>query len=147
MGADVPKQYLLLRGRRVLDHSLAALLGHPAIRGAVVAVAADDARWCGLRTRAGSTGPLGGGGAERCHSVLNALSELAGEAAADDWALVHDAARPCLSREDLDRLVDVCATIPSAGLLGVPVRDTMKRCAKDGSVVGTVDRVGLWQCL
>jgi len=144
MGADVPKQYLLLRGRRVLDHSLAALLGHPAIRGAVVAVAADDARWRDCDHARDPRVRWVAGGAERCHSVLNALSELAGEAAADDWALVHDAARPCLSREDLDRLVDRLRDHPVGGLLGVPVRDTMKRCADDGSVVGTVDRVGLW---
>lgn len=144
MGAEVPKQYLLLRGRRVLDHALAALLDHPAIRGAVVAVAADDTRWRSCDHARDPRVRWVTGGAERCHSVLNALGELAGEAAAQDWVMVHDAARPCLTREDLDRLVERLREHPVGGLLGVPVRDTMKRCADDGSVVATVDRAGLW---
>lgn len=144
MGAEVPKQYLRLRGRRVLDHSLAALLGHPAIRCVVVAVAADDGRWRDCDHARDPRVRWVTGGAERCHSVLNALGELAGEAATEDWVLVHDAARPCLGRADLCRLVDRLRDHPVGGLLGVPVRDTMKRCAADGTVVGTVDRAGLW---
>jgi len=69
---------------------------------------------------------------------------LACEVAADDWVLVHDAARPCLGRADLHRLVEDLCDHPVGGLLGVPVRDTMKRCAADGSIVATVDRAGLW---
>jgi 2-C-methyl-D-erythritol 4-phosphate cytidylyltransferase len=84
------------------------------------------------------------GGTERCHSVLKALDALAGEAAAEDWVLVHDAARPCLSRADLYRLVDCLRDHPVGGLLAVPVRDTMKRCSPDGSVMATVERAGLW---
>lgn len=144
MGTEVPKQYLRLRGRSVLDHALAALLDHPAIRCAVVAVAADDLRWRDCDHAREPRVRWVTGGAERCHSVLNALGELAGEAAADDWVLVHDAARPCLSREDLHRLVDSLRDHAVGGLLAVPVRDTMKRCAADGSVVATVDRAGLW---
>jgi 2-C-methyl-D-erythritol 4-phosphate cytidylyltransferase len=144
MGAEVPKQYLRLRGRQVLDHALAALLGHPAIRRAVVAVAADDTLWRGCEHAGDPRVRWVTGGAERCHSVLNALHELAGEAAAQDWVLVHDAARPCLSREDLDRLVEGLCEHPVGGLLGVPVRDTLKRCADDGAVIATVDRTGLW---
>lgn len=144
MGGTVPKQYLVLRGRMVLDHALAAVLGHPQIRGVFVAVAADDLRWrdcehaCDPRVRWVS------GGAQRCHSVLGALDALAGVASVDDWVLVHDAARPCLSRADLDRLVDALRDHPVGGLLGVPVRDTMKRSGADGSIVATVERAGLW---
>jgi 2-C-methyl-D-erythritol 4-phosphate cytidylyltransferase len=144
MGAEVPKQYLVLRGRYVLDHALAALLGHPEIRGAVVAVAADDLRWRDCDHAREPRVRWVTGGAERCHSVLSALDELAGEVAADDWVLVHDAARPCLDRADLRRLVEDLRDHPVGGLLGVPVRDTMKRCAADGSIVATVDRAGLW---
>jgi 2-C-methyl-D-erythritol 4-phosphate cytidylyltransferase len=144
MGGTVPKQYLPLRGRTVLDHALAALLGHPDVRGAVVAVAADDLRWRDCDHARDPRVRWVTGGAERCHSVLRALDALAGAASADDWVLVHDAARPCLSRADLERLVDDLRDHPVGGLLGVPVRDTMKRCAPDGSIVATVDRAGLW---
>ena len=144
MGAAVPKQYLPLRGRVVLDHALAALLGHPEVRGAFVAVAADDRRWRACEHARDPRVRWVTGGAERCHSVLRALEALAGEAAADDWVLVHDAARPCLSAADLGRLVDGLRDDPVGGLLGVPVRDTMKRCTADGSIVETVDRAGLW---
>jgi 2-C-methyl-D-erythritol 4-phosphate cytidylyltransferase len=144
MGGEVPKQYLLLRGRSVLDHAIAALLGHAAVRAVVVAVAPDDARW---RTSMHAGDPRvrwAEGGAERCHSVLNALDALTGEAADEDWVLVHDAARPCLRAEDLARLVAALSDHPVGGLLGVPARDTMKRCAADGTVTDTVERAGLW---
>ena len=144
MGAAVPKQYLPLRGRAVLDHALAALLGHPEVRGAFVAVAADDRRWRDCEHARHPRVRWVTGGAERCHSVLRALDALAGEASADDWVLVHDAARPCLSAADLGRLVDGLRDHPVGGLLGVPVRDTMKRCTGDGAIVETVDRTGLW---
>jgi len=144
MGTELPKQYLRLRGRTVLDHALAALLADPAIRRVVVAVAPGDTRWQdGEHARAPRVRWVAGG-AERCHSVLNALDDLAAEAAAGDWVLVHDAARPCLGRADLHRLVRSLRGHPVGGLLGVPVRDTMKRCTADGSVAATVDRAGLW---
>lgn len=144
MGGEVPKQYLVLRGRSVLDHSVAALLGHGAVRAVVVAVAADDVRWrASAHTRDARVRWIEGG-AERCHSVLNALRALAGEAGPEDWVLVHDAARPCLCPEDLAMLVATLADHPVGGVLGVPARDTMKRCAADGTVIATVERVGLW---
>jgi 2-C-methyl-D-erythritol 4-phosphate cytidylyltransferase len=87
------------------------------------------------------------GGAERCHSVLNALELLAGHAAADDWVLVHDAARPCLRPADLACLLDTLAEDPVGGLLAVPVRDTMKRADIGDRVETTVDRNGLWHAL
>ena len=147
MGADMPKQYLPLIGRPVLAHTLERLAGHPRVAGTVVVLAPDDRRWDGL-----DLGPLArprrvDGGAERCQSVLNGLEALAGEAADDDWALVHDAARPCVRREDIDRLLDDLADHPVGGLLGLPVRDTMKRADATGTVRETVSREGLWHAL
>jgi len=144
MGGEVPKQYLSLHGRTVLDHSLAAILAHPGVRRVAVAVAPGDTRWQASEHASSPRVRWVAGGAERCHSVLNALGELAAEAAADDWVLVHDAARPCLRRRDLDGLVEALREHPVGGVLGVPVRDTMKRCARDGVIPGTVDRTGLW---
>jgi 2-C-methyl-D-erythritol 4-phosphate cytidylyltransferase len=144
MGSEVPKQYLSLRGRMVLDHALAALLAHPRIGGAVVAVGAGDVGWRGSSFAADARVAWVDGGAERCESVLSALDALAGRAVPADWVLVHDAARPCLHRADLDRLLAVVPAHPVGGLLAVPARDTMKRADALGDVVATVDRNGLW---
>jgi 2-C-methyl-D-erythritol 4-phosphate cytidylyltransferase len=147
MGAQLPKQYLSIAGRRIIDHTLVRLLNHPRIAGIYLALSAEDELWqsCGLvndqrifRVE---------GGEQRCHSVLNALRALKRQAADDDWVLVHDAARPCLSRNDLDRLIDTLIDHPVGGLLGVPVRDTLKSVNAEGEVEGTVSRDGLWHAL
>ncbi|MEJ2345142.1 MAG: 2-C-methyl-D-erythritol 4-phosphate cytidylyltransferase [Gammaproteobacteria bacterium] len=147
MGAAVPKQYLPLGGRTVIEQTLTRICGHPGASGVVVAVAADDSRWESLR--AGCRVPIldAEGGSARCHSVLNALDRLAQQAADDQWVLVHDAARPCVRHADVDRLVEQLWDHPVGGLLAVPVRDTMKRADDDGTVCETVERHGLWHAL
>ena len=144
MGSDLPKQYLLLGRRTVLDHSIAALLAHAAVRAVVVAVAPGDERWRGSQHAGDPRVRWVEGGAERCHSVLNALDTLSVDAGAGDWVLVHDAARPCLRAADVGRLIAGLAGHPVGGVLGSPARDTMKRCGADGTVTGTVERQGLW---
>jgi 2-C-methyl-D-erythritol 4-phosphate cytidylyltransferase len=147
MGAERPKQYLPLAGRPLIVHALERLLGHPRVRGVAVAVAPDDPWWPGLELPAlGKPILRAEGGGERCHSVLAALETLADRAKAEDWVLVHDAVRPCLRAEAIERLL---AAVDEPGvrgaLLAVPVRDTLKRAGPDGRVVATVDREGLWQ--
>lgn len=148
MGGDVPKQYLPLAGRPILQHTVARLAGHPRVRGVVVALAADDARWPGLGFTAPAVRTVVGG-AERVHSVLAALDALAGfpEADGGDWVMVHDAARPCVRPADIEALADRAGAHPVGGLLALPVRDTMKRAGADGAVAETVDRTGLWHAL
>lgn len=146
MGAAVPKQYLPLAGRCVLAHALDRLLAEPRIGRIVVALGPEDDWWPTLALsdpRIVRTD----GGAERADSVLNGLRALDGIAADEDWALVHDAARPCLAPADLDRLFAELADDPVGGLLAVPVYDTMKRADADGRVMQTVDRTGLWHAL
>lgn len=147
MGAELPKQYLPLAGRPILEHTLERLAGHPAIAAVVVALAPGDLRFQALSLPGPERLVRAVGGAERCHSVLNALEALAGRADPLDWVLVHDAARPCLRRADLDRLMDELASHPTGGLLALPVRDTMKRADAAGEVTETVDRRGLWHAL
>jgi len=144
MGAAIPKQYLPLAGRRVIDHALLILLQHPRIDGAVVALSADDHWWDEMQPDVDKPLLRAVGGGERSQSVLNALAELAKLAAADDWVLVHDAVRPCLNSADLDRLIDTLQADPVGGLLAVPVRDTMKRADAVGRVCATVERADLW---
>lgn len=146
MRADRPKQYLSLRGRSILEHTLDCFLDHPALQGLVVSLAADDPWWPTLACASDSRIHRADGGAERADSVLSGLGVLQDLGAGDDdWVLVHDAARPNLCREDLDRLLTELADDPVGGLLAVPVRDTLKRVGADGRVLETVDRSVIWQ--
>lgn len=145
MRADRPKQYLALGERTILEHTLARFLDHPSLRGVVVSLAEDDPWWPALPVARDARVRRAPGGRERADSVLSALRVLAGGGAGDDdWVLVHDAARPNLAREDLDRLLRTLADDAVGGLLAVPARDTLKRVGPDGRVAGTVDRSCIW---
>ena len=144
VGAARPKQYLDLAGRPVIEHAVHTLLGHPRIRGLIVVLDPADGYWAQTALAEDPRIRRADGGAERCHSVLNALELLAAEADLDDWVLVHDAARPCLRWADLDRLIATLEDDPVGGLLGVPVRDTMKEADAAGRVVRTLPRAHLW---
>ena len=146
MAADRPKQYLQLGGRTILEHSLGCFLDHPCLKGLVVSLAIDDPYWPTLACANDPRIQRADGGSERSGSVLNALLQLnALGASDDDWVLVHDAARPNLSRDDLDKLLAELADDPVGGLLAVPARDTLKRVDKHGRVVDTIDRRLIWQ--
>ncbi len=144
-GAEKPKQYLDLLGRPLIFHTLAALTAHPAIERVWVVLAPDDPWW--PRHDWSELGPkletVRCGGVTRAESVGNGLK--AALAADDDWILVHDAARPCLSRPMLDALCDELADDPVGGLLAVPVADTLKRADANQRVAATEPRDGLWQ--
>jgi len=143
-GADIPKQYLPLAGRRVIDQSLAVLLAEPRLRGVVVALDPRDSFWPQSELADDPRVRRVAGGAERCHSVLNALEALAEMAGADDWVLVHDAARPCLRASDLARMIEILCDDPVGGILAVPVRDTMKQADDAGRIDATLARERLW---
>ena len=147
MGAALPKQYLELSGKTVLEHSVNRIASHPLIHGVMVVIAPGDQHFQRLKLPGRKTVLITPGGAERCHSVFNGLSTLAEHAAQDDWVLVHDAARPCVRGEDITRLIDTLRDHPVGGLLGVPVADTMKRSDREGNVIATVEREGLWRAL
>jgi 2-C-methyl-D-erythritol 4-phosphate cytidylyltransferase len=144
IGAEIPKQYLRLAGLPVIEHTLRVFIGHPLIRGVGVALDPADGLWGGIASAGHPAVLRVDGGAERCHSVLNVLDMLAARAAESDWVLVHDAARPCLRRQDLDRLIGALRDHPVGGLLGMPVRDTMKAADPENRVRHTVSRDGLW---
>jgi 2-C-methyl-D-erythritol 4-phosphate cytidylyltransferase len=148
MGAEIPKQYLMLAGQTVLEHSLDVLLACERIATVVLVLSADDERWPEIRGRYrdGRVETVNGG-AERCHSVLNGLEHLAGTAGVDDWVLVHDAARPCVRQQDIEMLMTRLEDHEVGGLLGVPVADTMKQVDSDSMILKTVERDGLWRAL
>ena len=79
--------------------------------------------------------------------VRNGLAALSGRAGVEDWVLVHDAARPCVSRQDVDRLLDRVQSHPVGGLLAAPAADTLKRAGGEKEVLETVDRASLWRAL
>jgi 2-C-methyl-D-erythritol 4-phosphate cytidylyltransferase len=87
------------------------------------------------------------GGADRSHSVRNGLAALSGRAAADDWVLVHDAARPCVSRQDVDRLLERVQSHAVGGILAAPAADTLKRAGESKEIIQTIDRTSLWRAL
>ncbi len=142
----VPKQYALLGGGSVVAHTLRALAAVPRLSAVLVVLAADDT---GFEAAAPDfTGDRAwvarAGGATRAASVANGLAELRRRGAgANDWVLVHDAAR-CLVRPAwVDRLIDACAGDSVGGLLALPIADTLKR-ESGGRVDSTLGRAGAW---
>jgi 2-C-methyl-D-erythritol 4-phosphate cytidylyltransferase len=151
MGGDCPKQYLPLAGHPVLWHTLAALISVAAIERVFVVLAADDVHWDRFDWDAfsGRLAVLRCGGATRAESVTNGLRAMREAVAPEDWVLVHDAARCCLTQAHVDKLIAEVGNDPVGGLLAVPVADTLKRgheTVADGvRVAATVARDGLWQ--
>lgn len=141
MGSTVPKQYLTLAGKTVLEHTLERLLAHDAITQVVVAVSPEDAWFDALPLAADPRVLRATGGQERADSVLNALDLVTSER-----VLVHDAARPCLAMQDLDALL-AASVHPQGAILACRVRDTMKRGDGKGAIRESVSRDELWHAL
>ncbi len=146
MGVTLPKQYLEIAGQPLLYHAVAAMARHPRIEQAFVVLAPGDTRFPagGWRELRAKVTPLYCGGATRAASVFNGLLAARDAIAGSDWVLVHDAARPCLGREELDRLFGEIESEETGGLLAVPVADTLKRANRDARVAGTEPRDNLW---
>ena len=146
-GSETPKQYLEVGGRPLLAYTLDALLAHPAVAGVVLAVSADDRWWPGWTEHAGKPVRTCTGGDSRAASVLAALEALPESVRPDEFVLVHDAARPNLAAEDLDRLLERGRADPVGAILAAPVRDTLKRAGDDGGIDRTEPRQRLWRAL
>jgi 2-C-methyl-D-erythritol 4-phosphate cytidylyltransferase len=149
LAGTLPKQYAKLAGRPMLWHAVAAVC-RPPVEMVFVVVAPGDTAFgrCDWSAFAGRLEPLYCGGASRRDSVFNGLVAAMAAVQADDWVLVHDAARPCLPSADLERLVGECREDQIGGILAMPVAETVKRAAKDEAgaqrVAGTEDRAQLW---
>jgi 2-C-methyl-D-erythritol 4-phosphate cytidylyltransferase len=146
-GAERPKQYLELSGRTLLEHAVRALLADGRVELVFVVLSVGDKifgriDWGGLTQR---VAPLFCGGDTRRASVKNGLIAASDLIELDDWVLVHDAARPCLSRADLTTLIDALSVDSVGGILAAPVADTLKRATGDGRIAQTTSREGLWQ--
>jgi 2-C-methyl-D-erythritol 4-phosphate cytidylyltransferase / 2-C-methyl-D-erythritol 2,4-cyclodiphosphate synthase len=145
----LPKQYLQVLGKTLLQHTLESIGNIPVLERIVLAVAASDqyvhSVLAALPLNIRMKVELVTGGAERAQSVRNAVEALAERAGPQDWVLVHDAVRPCVRANDVLRLLDEVRSEPAGGLLAQPVRDTLKRGDGSGHVINTVDRSALWQ--
>ena len=146
-GGPVPKQYLVAGDRVLLAHTLEALLSHPVVAGVMVVIAEHDADWPGWQSLADKPILTCIGGATRADSVLAGLQALPDSVRADDFVLVHDAARPNLAAADLGRLLEVGRNDPVGAILAAPVRDTLKRAGDDGGIDATEPRERLWRAL
>lgn len=148
MRAQMPKQYLPLLGRPVILHTLERLCSYPRLRGVLLGIASDDTHWPSLALpdldKFIGTYP---GGSMRAQTVLSGLNVLATHAHDDDWVMVHDAVRPCVRHDDLDKLVTAARSNSDGALLAIPLTDTLKRADSSGRVQQTVPRVNLWRAL
>ncbi|MGN2252061.1 2-C-methyl-D-erythritol 4-phosphate cytidylyltransferase [Frateuria sp. GZRe12] len=144
VGGDCPKQYLPLAGRALILHTLERLAAHPRIAGLLVALAADDVHWPGIDSLGGKPVLTVTGGGERADSVLAGLRALPAGVGQDDFVLVHDAARPCVRAADIERLVEQ-ASAGLGGLLGAPLRDTLKRADESQCSILTEPREQRWR--
>jgi 2-C-methyl-D-erythritol 4-phosphate cytidylyltransferase len=144
--AAVPKQYLEIAGHPLLYYALRPLIRHPRIEQVLVVLAQGDTHFrdCDWREFGTKVEPLYCGGVTRAASVFNGLIAARDMIGPSDWMLVHDAARPCLSDEALERLFAEAGEDETGGLLAVPVSDTLKRATRDLRVAGTEPREHLW---
>jgi len=143
VGADIPKQYLPILGKTIIEHSLTPFLAHPDIHRVIVSIAPNDQWFRALTIAQHPKLTLVEGGKERVDSVLSALQVLPSE----EYILVHDAARPCIQTTDINKLIQHAKAQPSGAILASRVRDTMKRSNPHQRISETVERKDLWHAL
>lgn len=142
MQSACPKQYLTINGKTVLEHTVERLLSHSRIGKVIIAIGDNDDYFAQTSLPENTDVVTVTGGKERVDSVLAGLN-IVGE----DWVLVHDAARPCVTHDDLNNLISYCEQHQHGALLAAPVRDTMKLATTSGLVDKTLDRSQMWHAL
>lgn len=144
MGVEMPKQYVTFEGKTILEYTIDTWLNYPLIEKVCVALHRQDNYWKNLSVASNKKIITCYGGDVRVHSVLECLSALELHAADNDWVLVHDAVRPCVTQYFIDNLISKVGDHPVGGILGIPCRDTIKR-VRDAEVIETVSRENLWR--
>ncbi len=145
MNSTIPKQYIILeKGLTILDQCLNTILSNDLISGFIVALDKKDSHF---KSSDFAKDPklisITTGGKERFHSVLNALNALDQTAKPNDWVLVHDAVRPCIRKEDINKLIEEVADDKVGGILANRIVDTVKQ-KNNGELVSTIDRQKLY---
>lgn len=146
MQADRPKQYLELSGKTVLEHTLTRLLQSGVFSAVAVAISTGDPYWPALAISKHTEIITAAGGKERADSVLSALKVIRAQASDDDWVLVHDAARPCITAADIALLIETLKDDEVGGILALSSHDTLKN-VEGRNIVGTLDRTHIWRAL
>jgi 2-C-methyl-D-erythritol 4-phosphate cytidylyltransferase len=147
MHSSTPKQYLSFQGKTVLEHCLDRLLSLPEIAGCVLVLDDSDEHWDGLGYMPAKPLFTTGGGAERHDSVYSGLTTLQYRCGNEVMALVHDAARPLVSHDELDRVIEAARQSTAGAILATPVTDTLKKQNERMRIDSTLPREGLWRAL
>lgn len=146
MQADRPKQYLPLAGKTVIEHTLIRLLQSDCFKAVAVAISEEDPYWPELAIAQHPQVITAAGGKERADSVLSALKSLSTQAEEQDWVLVHDAARPCLTTEDIQKLIKTLENDAVGGILALASHDTLKQVSAT-TITASIDRQTIWRAL
>lgn len=144
MGAECAKQYLVIAGKTILEHTLGKLIAHPQIARVIVVIHPQDKQFSTLAIANSPWLTTVLGGEERSDSVLAGLHHVNTD---EYWVLVHDAARPCIHQKDLSKLFQLAEKGKTGGILATPVRDTMKRSNEMQQVLKTESRDNLWHAM
>jgi 2-C-methyl-D-erythritol 4-phosphate cytidylyltransferase len=144
MQTEIPKQYLTLNGKTILEHTLGKLLSEEKLQRIVVPVSRTDSSWQMLSILKNEKISIVEGGKTRCQSVINGLRSLSNDCSDADWVLVHDVARPCIESVDVRLLMRELCNDSVGGILAVPASDTIKHVDKNLAINKTVDRSTLW---
>jgi 2-C-methyl-D-erythritol 4-phosphate cytidylyltransferase len=144
-GAETPKQYTNIAGKSVMEWTLLAWQGVSIDGLKIVVKSKDDNHCAAILGHIDSDYLTIAGGQERSDSVLNALAYLRKHGQADDWVMVHDIARPCVRKEDIEALLYACKLKKVGGILAKPMTDTVKQ--QNHEKVTTIERSSLWSAL
>jgi len=139
MQSETPKQYLKLANKRVIEHSLELFCSLPYVAAIHVGVREGDSVFPTLNVASHPKVSTFLGGDERYETVLLGLDNIDSDA----WVMVHDAARPGLTEELVNRLVAKVLETQEGAIIALPVADTL-RLSVDG-VTETVSRTNMWQ--
>lgn len=146
MKSEIPKQYLTVKGKKIIEYTLNTLLNYPLFKKCVIVTHKEDEYWPSLKFHHPKLMTTSGG-RKRYHSVFNGLLALKPFVNANDWVVVHDAARPFLQTSDIDKLITELGDDLLGGFLGYPLKNTIKRINEKRFTHETLDRKTLWQAL
>ncbi|MAS84166.1 MAG: 2-C-methyl-D-erythritol 4-phosphate cytidylyltransferase [Legionellales bacterium] len=145
MGVDIPKQYITVCDKAIIEHTVEKFTSRNDLQGILVALSNSDQHWSTLELSENNKITTVTGGEERYKSVYNALCSLKNKAGDDDWILVHDAVRPCITTSEIDQFIaDLDHLNGIGGILALPCFETMKKANTNHEIEETIDRKFIW---
>ena len=145
MGVDIPKQYITVCDKAIIEHTVEKFTSRNDLQGILVALSNSDQHWSTLELSENNKITTVTGGEERYKSVYNALCSLKNKADDDDWILVHDAVRPCITTSEIDQFIaDLDHLNGIGGILALPCFETMKKANTNHEIEETIDRKFIW---